>query len=148
MELEFDILAHPESFFFSFFFAQWDHQLLECQDHLHYRALKLAFCLSDLHQLVIRAPSTSRDESNEGTQAHTTFIQTAWKAVLFSSSLDSGNYPEVTLVSLSAARQPRPLNIWKLCANTMDIQTSSVMSMLHCTAVLELNEYYCLLGAV
>lgn len=51
MKLEFDILAHPESFFF----AQWDHQLLECQDHLHYRALKLAFRLSDLHQLVIHA---------------------------------------------------------------------------------------------
>lgn len=50
MELEFDISAHTESFFF---FAQWDHQLLECQDHLHYRALKWAFCLSDLRQLVV-----------------------------------------------------------------------------------------------
>lgn len=40
-------------FFFFFFFAQWDHQLLECQDHLHYRALKWAFCLSDLRQLVV-----------------------------------------------------------------------------------------------
>lgn len=49
MELEFDISAHTESFFF----AQWDHQLLECQDHLHYRALKWAFCLSDLRQLVV-----------------------------------------------------------------------------------------------
>lgn len=40
-------------YFYVFFSAQWDHQLLACQDHLHYRALKWAFCLSDLRQLVV-----------------------------------------------------------------------------------------------
>lgn len=48
MELEIDI-----SLILHFLVAQWDHQLLECQDHLHYRALKWAFCLSDLRQLVV-----------------------------------------------------------------------------------------------
>jgi len=92
MELEFDISA---TFFFP---AQWDHQLLECQDHLHYRALKWAFCLSDLRQLVVMRSLAQAEMNLMKALKHTQPLCRRFERVAhFSSSLDSGNYPRSPL---------------------------------------------------